>query len=46
MHYQPATGRQLATQLVRPPGVAVRVIGRQERACVPTQASTIPIFAN
>ena len=42
MHYQPATSRQLATQLMRPPGAAVRVLGRHERACVPAQESTVP----
>jgi len=46
MHYQPATSRQLATQLMRPPAAAVRVIGRHGRACVPAQESTVPIFVN
>jgi len=46
MYCKRATGRPLATQLARPPGAAVRVIGRHGRACVPAQASTVPIFAN
>jgi len=40
MHYQPATSRQLAIQLMRPPGAAVRVLGRHGRACASTGDQT------